>query len=245
MPSISPSMREAPERLKCPEHFERRMTEAGGLNRYGQPNFRLTWAQTETTRQGGEWDNEDGYFLGYRDVLVGDGLPHWMLLQWMDAGKSYQMPHLTPQSDFGFYAENRDPKNGLQILGEYPYRGSYQIVLPLVAKWFLKGVMHVEAFPLSTEIVEMMVPIIKASMELSVQAKMKFLKEQDEQDELERTKAFDDAYHSIQRKPSLASTKWLEDKQRAIERAYNAALVTMLSRNRSFNTQGRLNAELF
>src|ERR1700743_1729701 len=124
------------ERLQCPKHFQDRITQIGGLNRYGDPNFKLAWAQTETTRQGGEWSNEDEHFVGYRDCYLGDGLPHWMLLQWADAGKSIQLPHLRPQSDVAFYAENLCLKTGMQILGEYPYHGSYQIALPLVAKWF-------------------------------------------------------------------------------------------------------------
>ncbi len=229
----------APERLEAPERFQRRITEAGGKNRYRQPNFKLAWAQTEVTRQGGEWDNDDEHFVGYRDVLKGDGLPHWMLMQWVDAGKSHEMPHMEPESDVYFYSLNRCPKTGLQILGEYPYQGSYQIVLPLVAKIFDKGQLYIEAFPLSTEIVEMMVPIIKASMELSIQAKMKFMKDTKEAEEVERTTAFEDAYRSIKRKATLASAAWLEDKQRAIERSYNAALVMLMHRNRRFMAQQR------
>ena len=239
MESIARSARDFPERLHCPEHYQRRLTQVGGLNRYGKPNFKLAWAQTEVMHQGGEWDNEDGYFVGYRDVLLGDGLPHWILLQWMDAGKYVEMPHVNPISDTGFYSTNLDPRNGLQIMGEYPYHGSYQIAMPLVAKFAHNGQLHIEAFPLSTEIVEMMVPIIKASMEVTIEAKMKFLKEQDEKDEIERDKAFEDAWQSVKRKPTLSSTKWLEDKQRSIERAYNAALVAMFHRNRRFTAQGR------
>ena len=123
--------------------------------------YKLAWAQTETTRQGGEWDNEDEHFIGYRDVYKSDGLPHWVLMQWCDAGKTSEMPHMAPESDVYWYSLNTCPKTGLSILGEYPYQGSYQIVLPLLAKVFLEGKMFIEAFPLSTEIVEMMVPVVK------------------------------------------------------------------------------------
>ena len=166
-----------PERLECPERYQRRITQVGGLNRYRKPMYKIAWAQTETTRQGGEWDNDDEHFVGYRDVLKGDGLPHWMLMQWCDAGKTAEMPHMAPESDAYWYSLNTCPKTGLSILGEYPYQGSYQIVLPLLAKVFQNGQLYIEAFPLSTEIVEMMVPVIRASMELSIQAKMKFMKD--------------------------------------------------------------------
>lgn len=229
-----------PERLVCPEHFQRRLTQVGGLNRYRQPNFRLAWAQTETTRQGGEWTADGETFRGYLDVLLGDGLPHWMLLQWVDAGKSLEMPFLPPQSDVAWYAENRCPATGLQILGEYPYHGSYRIALQLVAKVFVAGKMFIEASPLSTEIVEMMVPIIKASMEVSHAAKMAWLREQNEKEETDRAKVFEDVWHGARRKATLASTAWLEDKQRSIERAFNAALVTRLHRNRRFQASRKV-----
>lgn len=232
----------AQEKLKCPQRFQRRVTQTGGLNRYRQPNFKLAWAQTETTRQGGEWEAEGEQFVGYRDVLKGDGLPHWMLMQWVDAGKSVEMPHLPPQSDVAWYAETLCPKTGLQLLGGYPYQGSYQIALNLLAKVFIDGKLYIEAFPLSTEIVEMMVPVIKASMEVSLQAKLMFLKEEQEKDDLEYAKVVDDIYHGIRRKTTLASTKWLEDKQRSIERSYNAALVMMMQRNRQFLATRRPNA---
>ena len=226
-----------PERLQCPQHFQRRIAQVGGMNRYRQPNFKLAWAQTETFRQGGEWESEEETYRGYRDCYLGDGLPHWMLLQWADAGKSATIPHLPPESDRAFYAANECPKTGLQILGEYPYHGSYQIVLPLLAKMFVDGQLFIEAFPLSTEIVEMMVPVIKASMELSLEAKMLYMKEQNEKDDDEFSRTVDDVYSGIRRKKGLASTAWLEDKQRSIEKHFNSALVTMMARNRRFQSQ--------
>ena len=227
------------ERQHVPEHFQARLTEVGGTNRYGEPMFRLAWAQTETVRQGGEWEAEGDWFKGYRDILLGDGLPHWMLLQWVDAGKSVEMPHLPPESDVAWYHANKCQKTGLSLLGEYPYHGSYQIALQLVAKWFDQGKLHLHAFPLSTEIVEMMVPIIKVSMTVSVEAKMQFMRDQREKDEDDYAKTVDDIYHGIRRNPKLASTAWLEDKQRGIERTANAAFLAMLNRNRFFQAERR------
>jgi hypothetical protein len=233
-----PSARDNPERLQCPAEFQDRLTEVGGVNRYDEPNFKLVWAQTETIRQGGEWEVD--WFKGYKDILLGDGLPHWMLLQWADAGKSIDMPFLPPESDIAFYHANKCPKTGLQLLGEYPYHGKYHIVLQLIAKWFVRGELCLKAFPLSTEIIEMMVPIIKASMEVSIESKMRFMRDQREKEDDDYAKTIDDIYHGIKRKRTLAATAWLEDKQRSIEKTANAAFITMLARNRFF--QGRPNA---
>lgn len=229
------------ERLKCPEHLQRRLTQAGGTNRYGQPHFKLAWAQTETIRQGGHWEIESGeVFTGYRDVYLGDGLPHWMLLQWADAGKSIEMPHVPPESDGRFYLENKCPTTGLQLLGEYPFRGSYRVALPLTAKYMDGGKLHIRAFPLSTEIVEMMVPIIKAAMEVSAEVKLRYLKEQSQKDEDQRAKTIEDVYQDIKLPTSAHSSAWITDKQRSIESAFNASLIQRMRRDRQFQSQQRL-----
>jgi hypothetical protein len=228
------------ERLRCPEHFQKRLTQVGGINRYGQPNFKLAWAQTETMRQGGQWEGDGDQFVGYRDCLLGDGNPHWMLLQWVDAGKSHEMPHLRAQSDVSFYLENCDVKTGLQILGEYPYHGSYKIALPLMAKTFEAGQMRITAFPLSTEIIEMMVPIIKASMMLTVATKEKFLKECEEKEDLDYAKQVDAAYNSVKLSAAGRAASWLDDKVRSMEKHFNAALITKMQRDRVFQRKHAL-----
>jgi hypothetical protein len=227
------------ERLRCPEHFQTRLNEVGGVNRYDEPNFKLAWAQTETMRQGGEWDNEDGHFIGYRDVYLGDGHPHWMLLQWVDAGRSIQGPHIKPSCDIAWYQENRCLKTGLQLLGEYPYHGSYQVALPLVAKWFDEHRrLQLRAFPLSTEIVEMMVPIIKASMLLSIEVKLRFMKDEAEKDDIEFGKQVDAAYNSVKLPASARGSAWIADKVISLEKHFNRALVEKMHRDRVFQSHG-------
>lgn len=228
------------ERLQCPKHFQDRVTQIAGRNRYGQPNFKLAWAQTETMRQGGEWSNEEEHFVGYRDCYLGDGLPHWMLLQWADAGMNIQLPHLRPQSDVAFYAENLCLKTDLQILGEYSYHGSYQIALPLVAKWFEAGRLNIRAFPLSTEIVEMMVPIIKASMTISLETKLRMMREEKEQEDVDFGNAVDDAWNSVKLSAAAKSSEWIEDKVRSIESHFNSALITKMYRDRVFQSKHAL-----
>jgi len=231
------------ERLQPPEHFQRRLTRAGGVNRYGQPNFRLAWAQTETTRQGGRWESYGEWFQGYRDVLLGDGLPHWMLLQWADAGKSAAMPHLPPEGDGAWYEANRCQATGLSLLGGYPYQGSYQIALQLMAKWTEKdarGVpaLRIAAFPLSTEIIDMMVPIIKATREVSIQAKLMSMDETKEKEQTEYAKRVEDIYQDAKLSASARASSWIQDKARSIEKAWNAAMITNLQQKGKF-FQGR------
>lgn len=235
-----------PERLKCPEHFQERINQVGGYNRYGEPNFKLAWAQTELweSKQGGEWETADdgsiGGFKGYRDVLKGDGHPHWMLMQWVDAGQSIEGTRR--ETAEMFYELNKCPNTGMQLLGEYQYHGSYQIVLPLIAKFWTGKQLYLEAFPLSTNIINMMIPIIKGCMKISAEAKMQFMKDEKEKKDLDDLKTFEDAYLSVKRKSTLAATPWLEDRQRKMESlctAANAAFVMQMQKNRF--AQGRIN----
>ena len=232
------------ERLQCPAHFQARLTRAGGLNRYGQPNFRLAWAQTETTRQGGRWEANGEWYIGYRDVLLGDGLPHWMLLQWADAGKSASMPHIPVESDEAWYEANKCPITGLSLLGGYPYRGSYQIALQLRAKCVTRDArgnpqLHLHAFPLSTQIIDMMVPIIKAAREISIKAKLAAMDEDREKEQERYAKTVEEIYQDAKLSASARTSQWIEDKARSIEKTWNAALIMKLQQNRGF-AQGRI-----
>lgn len=222
------------ERLECPPWFQDRINEVGGFNRYDEPNFKLAWAQTELMWQGGEWNNEDGHFRGYRQVLKGDGLPHWMLMKWMDAGMGIDMPHLQPEPAELFYKDNKCPESGLQLLGEYPYLGSYHIAYNLLAKWWDGTQLIIAAPTLDWEIVEMMIPIIKATFELDHQTKVRFMKEMKEKEEKDEQTMFEDLYSSIRRKPTLGSTSWLEDKQRKMEKLVETSMVEYLHRNKRF-----------
>lgn len=221
------------ERRECPEHLQERIRQAGGTNRYDEPLFKLAWAQTETMVQGGEWEAAGETHVGYRRVYISDGLPHWVLLRWVDAGKSLEMPFLPAQGPASFYAENRCPKTGLQILGEYPYHGSYRVALPLVAKWFEHGRLRIVAYPLDTDIVEMMIPVIQASMILPLLAKLRFMKEEEEKEEIERDKVFDAVYNDIKLTPAMQASQWIEDKARQIERSFHAAQVMRMHRGGS------------
>ena len=78
------------QQYECPQWFQDKLTEVGGVNRYDLPNFRCVWGQGGQEeclyRSGGHWhaDNEAS-FKGYRDLLIGGGTPSWCLLQWKDA----------------------------------------------------------------------------------------------------------------------------------------------------------------
>jgi|SRR5579872_633451 len=174
------------ERNVCPDEVRERLTEIGGVNKYDEPNFRLIWAQTDTFRAGGLWTPPNGpSFRGYRDLLIGDGNPHWILQEWH------------PADDYGsaaaYYARNLDLETGLQDLGEYPYQGRYETVLILISREFINGELKIIPIPLSRVVVEIMVPIIIESRKVSLLRRKMILMEREEQEKAARVKKIEEA----------------------------------------------------
>jgi hypothetical protein len=165
----------------CPEEFQERLTEIGGVNRYDEPNFILVWSQgggpNSTYRAGGSWAGEDQIpYTGYRDLLIGGGVPCWALLQWHDA-----IEYGTPEM---YYVQNYDFESDLQILGEYPYSGRYQMLYNLRWSEMVNGKLNFEMMPLNTFLLDTVVPIIVQAKDISwekTKAVMADLKEKEDQ----------------------------------------------------------------
>lgn len=148
----------------CPEEFQARLTEVGGVNRYDEPNFLLVWSQggdkEATYRAGGSWEVEGlPSYKGYRDLLVGGGVPCWALLQWHDA-----IEYGTPEM---YYVQNYDEDTGLQTLGEYPYQGRYQMLYNLRWTERVGNELKFEAMPLNSYLLDTIVPIILDARDIS------------------------------------------------------------------------------
>ena len=136
----------------CPEEAQARLTHVGGVNRYDEPNFKLVWAQYETFVAGGIWSVDEEYFKGYRRLLLGSGEPCWTLLQWHDA-----IEYGTPES---YYVQHYDADSGLQLLGEYPYFGRYEVLFNLRWHEFDNGKLSLHTMPLSMTTIERVIPVV-------------------------------------------------------------------------------------
>jgi hypothetical protein len=164
----------------CPEEFQERLTDIGGVNRYDEPNFLLVWSQggcpQATYRAGGTWAGEGQVsYTGYRDLLIGGGVPCWALMQWHNA-----LEYGTPEI---YYVQNYDVDSDLQTLGEYPYHGRYQMLYNLRWCEMRNGHMFFEMMPLNTFLLETVVPIITAAKDISweqTKAAMRDLKEKED-----------------------------------------------------------------
>lgn len=168
------------ERNRCPDEFQARLTLEGGLNRYDQPNFRLVWGQTETFRAGGVWEvTGQPSIHGYRDLLIGSNEPVWILQQWQAPEK-----YGTPES---YYVFNLDEFTNLQTLGEYPYAGRYESVMPLRHVWRDGAELKIETITLSSLLIDTLVPIIKMAGELTDARKKALWMAEKERQEKEQT----------------------------------------------------------
>lgn len=164
----------------CPEEFQERLTQVGGINKYDEPNFRLVWSQGgdeyATFRAGGEWTVEGmPSFSGYRDILKGGGTPSWALLQWHDA-----IEYGTPES---YYIMNRDPDSGLQDLGEYPYYGRYEVLYNMRWTERVGNKLVFESLPLTGFLLNTVIPIIIQAKDISWEKTKAALKDQKEKED--------------------------------------------------------------
>lgn len=171
------------QQYECPEWFQEKLTEIGGVNRYDEPNFIVRWGQGGqegcTYRSGGHWHVEgQPSFVGYRDLLVGGGTPSWLLMQWEDA-----ITYGTPES---YYVSTVDDETNMQDLGEYPYFGRYRMLYNMCWRDMSQGKMRIEAMPLNSFILRTVVPIIMEARDISYEktmAAMKGIKEKEDQDD--------------------------------------------------------------
>ena len=222
------------ERNLCPEEFQARIREAGGLNRYDEANFKIVWGQTETFRAGGVWEAPgESAFTGYRDLLLGMGERCWLLLQWQPPEK-----YGTPES---YYVRNYDPETNLQTLGEYPYSGRYEIVQSFVWKGLVNGKLVVEHMPLSSLLIDLVVPIMREAQAVSMLRIRELARERREKQQLEQVNAIEDSIRNatpewISRSAArLSCNSSVQKKAEQIEQHWKRAVTILRERGKGLS----------
>jgi hypothetical protein len=110
-----------------PENVIRRLERAGGINRFGEPNYRAVWGWNRLAWIGGKFEERDpatGSLL--REVVELRQEPkypavnRWHIERWV--------PPETYGSPRAWYAQTVERENGVSIpaLGPYPSRGEYE-----------------------------------------------------------------------------------------------------------------------
>jgi hypothetical protein len=119
------------EKHEVPVSIERRLRSAGGVNRYGEPNYRAVWGWSRLGWIGGKWTDRDGAGDVVRETVelreVPKYVPHdrWHIERWMPP-ESYGSPG-------AWYASTIEREGGVSVpaLGPYPDRGEYEHCLTL------------------------------------------------------------------------------------------------------------------
>lgn len=97
-----------------PANVTERLTRAGGLNRFGEPNYRAVWGWSRLTPIGGRW--EDKNVVEIRMEPKYPQVNRWHIEKWV-APEVYGSPE---------FWELTTKEEGVQALGPYPSRGDYE-----------------------------------------------------------------------------------------------------------------------
>ncbi|HVB35363.1 MAG TPA: hypothetical protein VNJ52_13465 [Patescibacteria group bacterium] len=114
------------ETKQTPPEIERRVTLAGGRNRFGQPNFRVVWGWSRLGWIGGKWEDHDSEGRLIREAFElreePKYFPHerWHVERWL-APESYGSPQQ-------WYRHTMETAGGEQVpaLGPYPSLGDWE-----------------------------------------------------------------------------------------------------------------------
>ena len=109
-----------------PQAVAHRLARAGGINRFGEPNYRATWGWNRLAWIGGKFEDRDeqGDLLRERIELREEpkypAVNRWHIERWLPP-EAYGSPRQ-------WYAQTIERENGISIpaLGPYPSRGDYE-----------------------------------------------------------------------------------------------------------------------
>lgn len=131
-----------------------------GRNKFGDPNYRIAWAQTEVQRMGfTRFTDRDLEKSGYQERYKGSPTPCWMILRWKDP-INYGSPALFYQNT---YVDSWD----VYFMGEYPWKGRYEILYMMCSKEFKDGKLIITALPLNHTFIDKIIPLLIESQYLT------------------------------------------------------------------------------
>jgi hypothetical protein len=114
------------ETHEAPASVQKRVARAGGLNRFGEPNFRVVWGGSRLAWIGGRWCDRDAHGNVTRETIELRRAPkyvpldRWHVERWLPP-ESYGSPR-------EWYEQTTETEDGIRIpaLGPYPSRGDYE-----------------------------------------------------------------------------------------------------------------------
>ncbi len=114
-----------------PAYVARALRLAGGINRFGRPNFRAVWGWNRLCWIGGKWEDRDATGQLLKEAVELRLEPkYWPAERW-------HIERWCPAEMYGspaqWYAQTLEVENGRSIpaLGPYPQRGEYELAFTL------------------------------------------------------------------------------------------------------------------
>ncbi len=114
------------ETHEAPASIQTRIRQAGGSNRYGEPNFRVVWGGSRLTWIGGRWTDRDAHGNVIREAVELRQVPKYLPLD------RWHIERWTPPESYGspetWHAQTTETEDGMRVpaLGPYPARGEYE-----------------------------------------------------------------------------------------------------------------------
>lgn len=143
----------------CPKEFQDRLR-VFGQNPHGENLFKFAWGRTCFLRMGNIWrDRHGNERRGYRDRCQNIEGQYWTLMRWK--------PPIFYGSPTTYYMNTWDPVSKLYMTGEYPWRGRYEPIQPLMERTFVDGKLVIEHLPLNHFLIDKLIPMLEAFQRLS------------------------------------------------------------------------------
>jgi hypothetical protein len=124
--SSSPRIRVTRETHDAPAEIQERVERAGGLNYFGEANFRVVWGASRLTWIGGRWTDRDAHGNVLRETIETRRVPKYLPLE------RWHIERWAPPESYGspeqWLAQTTEIEDGIRIaaLGPYPSRGEYE-----------------------------------------------------------------------------------------------------------------------
>jgi hypothetical protein len=120
----------------------------GGMNRYGEPNFKVTWGQNETdVVYGTDANGKQGRHI----IMKHGGVPAWFIDCWKPP-ECFGTPEM-------WYAMTWDHEVNAPTIGAFPERGLYMPApFNLFVKKVEKNVLTFDAMPLTHWLIDLLIP---------------------------------------------------------------------------------------
>lgn len=154
------------EAKQTPPEIQERLARAGGVNLFGEPNFRAVWGWSRLGWIGGKWVDRNPATGGMiREVVEARWVPkylpfdRWHIERWLP-------PELYgPRENWNRITQETEGVQNVEALGPFPSRGEYELCMTLegaagefvpldgtVCEWLLRAIEYSRGFPASARL---------------------------------------------------------------------------------------------